>query len=78
MMKKLTKLMQEVIDLMKNGWELAQSDTYEGRTWIQNGGAGKGGESRRVNANTFQALYSRGLIEITNRKFPTVKYGLKK
>jgi len=72
---KLSKLQQEVIDLMNNGWELGRDVTYNGRCWMQKGGLGCGGNTKKVGHNTVHALYRKGLIE-EHYRFPTAKYTL--
>lgn len=75
-MKKLSQKQSEVIRLMREGWELGHSCKMEGRSWIQKGGIGKGGNFKNVNSNTFQAIYDRKLIVAIERSFPTHKYAL--
>lgn len=76
-MKKLSGAQQEVIDLMRSGWELGVSTSFDGRCWLQKGGCGRGGESKSVNARTVSALREAGLIESAGRSFPTEKYRLR-
>jgi hypothetical protein len=71
---KLTKAQQEVIDLMRQGWELGVSTTADGRWWLQKGGLGRGGETNNVNANTAHALLRAGLIRSAGYSFPTQHY----
>lgn len=79
-MKKLSKRQQEVIDLMKTGWELARdtSSIGMGRCWLQHGGACKGGETRNVNATTVNSLVDADLISLGQYDFPIRKYKLTK
>jgi len=70
---KLSKTQQEVIDLMKNDWELGTSMSGEHHSWLQKGGLGKGGESKTVSSATVHALYRKGLIKSID-VFPTRKY----
>lgn len=72
----LSKRQREVIDLMGEGWELARSMGFDCRYWIQKGGAGYGGESKNVNANTGYSLYKKGLIEVNVIKYPRETYKL--
>jgi hypothetical protein len=58
----LSKTQRDVIDLMKNGWQLATNGGIDGGAWIQKGGAGRGGESKTVNMQTVHGLYLRGVI----------------
>lgn len=73
---KLSQRQQEVIDLMKQGWELGLSSGWH--TWcsIQQGGQGKGGESRNININTLNSLQEKKLIEFDYEKYPTKIYRL--
>ncbi len=73
---KLSKTQQEVIDLMKSGWELGQSMAIHSRTWLQKNGLGRGGETKNVSGATVHALYRKGLID-SKDNFPTRKYYLK-
>lgn len=53
----LTKGAQEVLTLLQSGWELGvRSQLLGRRVFIQNGGIGKGGESRKVREAVYQAL----------------------
>lgn len=61
---------------MREGWELGHSCTMDGRAWIQKNGVGRGGDTKEIRANTFQAIYDLDLVVATERKFPTHKYGL--
>ena len=76
-MKKLSKAQQEVVAMMENGWELGVSTSFDGRSWLQKGGCGKGGETKTVSIRTFSALRDAGLIESSGRSFPTEKYRLR-
>ena len=73
----LSKTQKEIVNLMRNGWELGGSMSGSGGDWIQKGGLGKGGDSKNVNANTTFALYKKGVICRGLRKFPTEHYLLK-
>ena len=74
---KLTRLQANVIDALKNGWELGRSATSEGRWWLQQGGLGRGGKTIDVHTNTALALMKRGLIENKRWGFPASQWGLK-
>ena len=76
-MKKMTKAQQEVIAMMRDGWELGVSTSFDGRCWLQKGGCGLGGETKSVNVRTVSALRKAGLIESAGRSFPTEKYRLR-
>lgn len=76
-MKKMTKAQQEVIAMMRDGWELGASTSFDGRCWLQKGGCGKGGETKSVNHKTVAALRESGVIEIAERSFTTDKYRLR-
>lgn len=74
---KLTKTQQGVIYLMQSGWELGTSIAGggSGRSWLQKGGVGKGGESRTISSATVHALDRKGLIK-SEYSFPTKKWRL--
>lgn len=72
----LTRLQMNVIDALKNGWELGHSSTADGRWWLQQDGLGRGGKTIDVHANTAFALLKRGLIEQKRYGFPTSLWGL--
>ena len=76
-MRKLTANQQEVIDLIKQGWELGSSISINGKCWIQKGGLGRGGESKMVSNSTVRILEYLGYIERGESKFPTLHYRLK-
>ena len=76
-MRKLTPIQQEVIDLMKQGWELGSSLDLSGRCWLQKGGLGRGGESKTVTSSTIRTLDYLGFIEVASSKFPTRHWCLK-
>ena len=73
-MKKLSKKQEEVVDLMKQGWEL-------GSYWInvspsnmkivyklQKDGLGKGGESVKVNKKVMSSLWEKDIIDYKANK----------
>ena len=74
---KLSKIQQEVIDLMRDGWELGQSKGFHESTWLQQGGCGKGGPTKKISSATLTALYDRGLIVKNEHKYPRTTYKLK-
>lgn len=74
--RKISPAMEAVLTAMDSGWELAFSDVLDGRCWLRMGVAGRGGESRRVNANTFHALLASNLIRVRKRGFPTTTWEL--
>lgn len=72
---KLSKLQQEVIDLMKNGWHYGHSvSIWDCSDWLQKGELGHGGETKRINKNTFRSLLSRKLIKSKGYGYPTQEY----
>lgn len=74
---KLSKAQQFVIDKMRNGWELGQSNSMVcDRCCIQKGGIGRGGEAVTVSRATKQALFDRGLIRSRGYSFPTEVFEL--
>lgn len=76
-MRKLTEAQQEVMDLIKQDWELGNSLGINGRCWIQKGGLSKGGESKTVSSSTVRTLEYLGYIERGESHFPTLHYKLK-
>lgn len=76
-MRKLTPEQQEVIDLIKEGWELAVDVSINGRCWLQKGGIGRGGETRVVKHPTVRALEYLDYIEKATSKFPAHTFRLK-
>jgi hypothetical protein len=60
---KLTKAQKDIIGRMRNGWGLGRSTWFGNRTWIQDGGIGRGGESKNINRDTADTLESKGLIK---------------
>lgn len=65
-----------IIQLMKEGWEMAYDNFMTKRKcWVQKNGVGKGGESIRVEASTFKALKEKGLIK-EEYNYPTSTYRL--
>lgn len=76
-MRKLTPIQQEVIDLIKQGWELGTSTDLSGFSRLQKGGLGKGGETKHVKSSTVHTLEYLGYIERGESKFPTLHWRLK-
>lgn len=75
--KKPTAKMLEVLKLMKEGWELASSNSMmDSRTRLQKGGTGKGGEVKGIHSSTFWGLLQRGLIKRVKEDWPDTIYGL--
>lgn len=75
-MKKLSKPMQRVIDLMAEGWDCCVSRGYTSSVFLQKDGCGRGGKSEKVNSNTFSAIYERGLVREHSTRYPTTIYVL--
>lgn len=73
---KLSKTQQDVVDLMKNGWELGSTMTFEGGCWLQENGCGRGGNTERVSNSTVHALLNKGIICEKKAKFPLRTYKL--
>lgn len=73
---KLSPRQQRVIDLMTEGWELGKPVTFNGRTWLQRDGVGRGGQTEDVHKATFINLYRRGLIKLAKNGFPTQRWKL--
>lgn len=74
---KLSKVQREVLELMDHGWELGRSTSdFCGGCSVQKGGLGRGGESKKVNSNTWHALWKKKLIRCVDSSYPTEKYAL--
>lgn len=66
-----------VLERIADGeWELSQSMTMDGRTWMQRGGIGRGGEAKNVNAATFHALWKAKWVVSKGRSFPNNLYAI--
>lgn len=68
---KLSRVQQDVIDKMRNGWELGCYSMSGCR--LQKGGLGKGGETQIVSHSTVHSLYKKGLIQQIYG-FPATRY----
>lgn len=73
---RLSKVQQDILDKMHNGWELGLNGGIDVYCRIQKGGLGRGGEVKTVSCATLWALQERGLIERASEKYPTVYYKL--
>ncbi len=66
----------QVIEMMRQGWELGRDMTSGG--WrIQKGGLGFGGATLTVHSNTACALIKAGRIMSLRRQWPREHFGLK-
>lgn len=62
---KLSIKQKEVIQLMKQGWELGQlnaSTPLPKRYWLQEGGLRKGGKTKNIRETTVYSLIRLGLL----------------
>lgn len=75
-MMKLSKTQAEAVRLMRAGWELGTVSGIGGRAWLQKGGCGKGGESKKISMTTFGSMWRKGLIEHHEFRYPTQTYRL--
>lgn len=73
---KLSKTQKELIELMKNGWELGHSQGMRSRAWLQKDGVGCGGECKDMSISTFHVLRDKKLVEISLNRYPISKYKL--
>lgn len=73
---KLSKSQQQVVDKMRDGWELGYSSGFFTRSWLQKNGIGKGGETINVRVNTFLLLRDKNVIEKSRSAYPTDVYRL--
>lgn len=71
---KLSKVQQEVLDLMANGWELGRSEGFVSRCWLQKGGLGRGGEAKDVRSTTLRKLWVLELIKIAKEEYPVTHF----
>jgi hypothetical protein len=67
---------EEILRLLREGWELGKDIGIDGSWWMQRDGLGMGGPSRRVNAASAHALHRKGLIKQLSAVFPKAVYGL--
>ncbi len=75
-MQKLTAKQQEVVDLIKDGWELGSYVGPGGHSVLQKPGIGKGGEVKSVLTTTVSKLLYLGVIERAEYKWPCQHYAL--
>lgn len=76
---KLTPPQKEVLKLMCEGWELGSSAGWRStpaRYWLQKGGIGHSGETKRVRANTVRTLHEQGYIHPLNDYASSRRYRL--
>jgi len=73
MITKLTKVQQDVLDKMNDGWELGCY--INSGCNLQKGGLGRGGQTQRVSHATVTSLYQKHLIRQIYG-FPAVHYVL--
>jgi hypothetical protein len=73
---KISNTQKEIITLMREGWEMAKSNTMNARSWIQKNGIGKGGETKNLTVSTFISLCEKGIIEQKEYGFPSSTFKL--
>ena len=73
---RLSKTQEEVVKLMRLGWELGVSSSFDHTAWLQKGGVGKGGPTKKVSGATVHALWKKKIIEVVKHEFPTTRYRL--
>ena len=73
---KLSKTQAEVVELMRQGWELGESSGFDYHVWLQKGGIGKGGEVKKVSSSTVHALWKKKVIVVAKRDYPNSIYKL--
>lgn len=75
---KLTKLRAQILNRMRDGWEMGMAPKLRLGTsyWIQRNGVGRGGETQRFNSSTFEYFLSNKLIELKAKRYPTSIYQL--
>ncbi len=75
--RKLSPKQAEIVELLRNGWELGVVSGYDTWAYVQKGKCGHGGEAKRCSISTYHALAKRGLLEEVRRRYPTIAYRLK-
>jgi hypothetical protein len=73
---RLSKNQQNVLDKMKDGWQLGLHLGFHTRYWLQKNGCGNGGETMDVNAHTAHGLRNKGLIIVDTTEFPLQTFRL--
>ena len=73
---KLTKTQQNVLDKMRDGWELGCSHSFGMHCWLQKGALGEGGESEDVRYSTLSVLFDKGLIKQRGREHGVMVFQL--
>ncbi|KKL04120.1 hypothetical protein LCGC14_2619280 [marine sediment metagenome] len=74
---RLSKTQMEVVNLMREGWELGVGCAFgDYRSWLQKGGIGKGGPTKHISGATTHALWKKKVIIISKDEFPTRIYKL--
>ena len=64
---------EEIIQKMKEGWELNWDTFFDSRgAWLQ-----KGVDTIAINTNTFLALRRKDIITIVSNSLPTCKFALR-
>ena len=72
----LSKTQAEVVELIRQGWELGVSYGFEHHAWLQKDGIGKGGPTKRISGATVHALWKKKVIVVSKSGFPTTIYRL--
>ena len=73
---KLSKVQQNVLDKMRDGWELGMSHSFGVNCWLQKDGIGKGGESEDIRYSTLSVLFQKKLIKQRGRTGLTMVFEL--
>lgn len=60
---KLSKVQKEVVQLMKEGWELGSFTGSRCRIWLQKNGLGRGGKTKSISHATLRVLKEKRVIE---------------
>ena len=76
-MKGLSKAQQNVIEKMREGWELGSSHAWGMHCWLQRGGIGCGGESQEFAPSTLNVLFTKGLIKQKGREHGIMVFELR-
>ncbi|MBV6747277.1 hypothetical protein [Xanthomonas vasicola] len=73
---KMSPTQQEVVALMRDGWELGVREGLDSRCWLQRNGVGAGGESKSVGIGTYAAVAKRGVFKVKKIGYPVTSYVL--
>lgn len=73
---KLSPTQIDIIQKMRDGWELGRNCGYRSSVWMQKNGIGRGGESKDLSISTFQILWEKKIITVIRIGYSTTVYAL--